>query len=87
MVDKPKQREELMEQEVGDELMLYDALGRQVHVLNLPARYIWIRCDGGHTAEEIAEEIAGEFGVERDAALADVRECLADFSRLGVLAD
>ena len=45
-----------------------------VHELNPTASFIWKRVDGKTTTDEIAEQVAAEFDVSRESALADVQE-------------
>ena len=85
MNDKPRRRLDLLEQMVGDELMLYDTSGRAVHVLNGAARYVWERCDGEHGVEEILGEAAAAFTADPQELRVDIEECMADFERLSLL--
>jgi hypothetical protein len=82
---KPRRRPDLLEQTVGEELMLYDATGRAVHVLNDAARYVWERCDGAHTAEDLLAEAVETFTAPPEELRADIASCQADFSRLSLL--
>lgn len=45
-----------------------------VHELNPTASFIWRKVDGKRTTDEIAEQLAAEFDVSRESALADVHE-------------
>ena len=45
-----------------------------VHELNPTASFIWKKVDGKRTADEIAAQVAAEFDVPRESALADVHE-------------
>jgi hypothetical protein len=82
----PRRRPEIHAQELGEELLLLGADGNAVHVLNPTARWIWERCDGRHTAAEIAEALRASFAVapERDVA-ADVERTLSVFAAKGLL--
>ena len=59
--------------------------GGQVHVLNPQAALVWQSCDGRVSVTELAEELAGSFGVERDAVLPDVVSTLAALAAKGLL--
>jgi hypothetical protein len=76
-----------MAREVGGELMLYDATGKVVHVLNDTARFVWERCDGKHSADDILVEAQKAYDASADAARADIHECLATFRKLSLLRD
>ena len=58
-----------------------------MHQLNLVGGMIWERCDGTRSLMRIAEELAGEFAVEREELEADVTEFVADLTRRGWLLD
>jgi hypothetical protein len=50
---------------------------RIFHELNEAASLIWELCDGKHSREEIASELAAEFEVDPAGALADTQAFLA----------
>ena len=85
MNKSPIRREEIMERQVGKEQMLYDVVGRVVHVLNETAYFIWKRCDGQHTIEEIVKEACAESSTAEDVIRQDVEECMALFRQKGLL--
>ena len=64
--------------------MLLDAESDQIHQLNSTARFIWQRCDGKQSAEEIADLLASEFAVELRVALKDVIETLGKLQTLNL---
>jgi len=74
-----------MERQVADEHMLYDAVGRMVHVLNESAYFIWKRCDGRHTLEDIVKEASSQDGTDQKIIRADVDECMTLFREKGLL--
>ena len=86
MNDKPVARQEVLERQVGDEWMLYDAVGRAVHVLNVPARFVWQRCDGQHALDDFVREAREEFDVDDASARQDIAECLQALHLAGVIA-
>lgn len=49
-----------------------------MHQLNLVGGLIWQQCDGQHDLDEIAEELAREFSVDRSEVKADVAEFVDD---------
>ena len=60
-MEKPKARQDITVQNMGDEVLLYDSDRENVHVLNHTAHAIWSLCDGNHTIEDIQEKIQGQF--------------------------
>ena len=70
---------------VGEEALVLDRTSNQVHQLNVTATFIWLRCDGVHTVERIAEELAAAFAVDAATAQGSVEDALREFGRLGLL--
>lgn len=58
-----------------------------MHQLNLVGGMIWERCDGTRNLEQITDELAAEFAVERDELEADVADFVTDLTRRGWLLD
>lgn len=90
-IEKRRQAEVLDALEAGEET---DDVGTvtliqsgMMHQLNLVGGMIWERCDGSHTIEEIADEIAGEFEVDRAELQEDVDNFIADLAQKGWLVD
>jgi hypothetical protein len=71
---------------MGESVVL-DPVGNQVHRLNSSASYVWERCDGRRSVEEIAAELAAEHTIALDDVLADVQRVIREFGELGLLAD
>jgi len=70
-------RQDLMAKQVGADLILYDLISREIHVLNATAAAIFQLCDGSRTSEEIAKLLAETFdGVEYVQAYEDVKRAL-----------
>ena len=85
MNGNPIRREEIMERQIRDEHMLYDAVRKVVHVVNETAYFIWKRCDGQHTVEDIVREAASVSGTTEDFVRADVEQCMTLFREKGLL--
>lgn len=85
MKDKPVRRENVLERQVGDEWVLYDTVGRAVHVLNAPARFVWLRCDGEHALDDMVREAREQFEVEEATARQDIGECLETLYQTGAI--
>jgi pyrroloquinoline quinone biosynthesis protein D len=90
-VERRRQEEVLRALEAGEEAgergtVLLIEKGT-MHQLNLVGGMIWERCDGQRSMVQIADELAGEFAVEREELEADVSEFVADLARRGWLLD
>jgi len=66
----------VLEQDLGEELLLYQADGEDVHVLNATGRAVWRLCDGQRSLEEIAAALPLHF------AQAGGRDIVADVQRM-----
>jgi PqqD family protein of HPr-rel-A system len=71
--------------DLGDEYLIYDRRSDQVHVLNGTARDILLLCDGSRTAEQVAEALVQEYGVDQATARSDVDSTIRALSDLGAL--
>jgi len=74
-MDRPRARRDgLLQQPVGEELLLYDQQRQRLYCLHPAAAQLWQACDGRRTLEELAALVAGEPGGDSrticDAALA-----------------
>ncbi|MFC1591890.1 PqqD family protein [Thermodesulfobacteriota bacterium] len=58
---KPKARDGVTVQNLGDEVLLYDTENDTVHVLNHTAYAIWDCCTGSNTVEDILETLSNKF--------------------------
>jgi hypothetical protein len=83
--ERPRQRPDVSARTVGDETIVLDRTTNQVHQLNPTASFVWQRCDGRHTALEIADELVGAFEVDRAAARDAVVVALRQFDELRLL--
>jgi Coenzyme PQQ synthesis protein D (PqqD) len=62
-------RHELVSQEVGDELVIYDERIHSAHRLNRTAAAIWRLADGQRTIEELARQLHETLDVPEDEDL------------------
>jgi len=89
----PLRREGIRSYPIDDEAVLYDVAHDAVHYLNATARFIWERCDGHQTIDEIGDAMARAFELNDsktaakgpDALDADVRTTLKNLSENGLL--
>ena len=70
-----RQRPDLEIVAADEGFVVHDANREIVHYLNQTAAMVLALCDGGRSVEEIAQLIAGQFGLET-APLEDVSEIL-----------
>lgn len=77
---KPKAKENLTIQDLGDETLIYDPESEKVHVLNATAQAIWNLCDGSHTIEDIQKSLANTYPqVSQNDLLTDINTIVDDF--------
>ena len=69
----------------GDSALLLDPdSGNYFSLTDVGAR-IWELCDGEHTLEEIAKELAGEYDAAPELIQADARELVEELTAEGLL--
>ena len=78
-LEHPKWRDDLIFRQVDDDFVVYDPVTDRTALLNLSAAAVLDLCDGGHTAADIAAEVAAAFGEPERDVLADVEKTLSDF--------
>ena len=67
---KPRARtEELLTEEVGDELVVYDRARQIAHRLNRTSRVVWQHCNGERSVSTLADVVARELDVQRSETL------------------
>jgi len=58
----PKARtEDLVVVGMPDETLVYDLAANEAHCLNKTASFVWARCDGDQTLQDIAKAMEGEY--------------------------
>jgi hypothetical protein len=82
---KPKslKRDQLVVEELGTELMIYDQKRNQAFCLNQKAAFVWQHCDGKTTVTEIAAKLALSLGEPADEKV--VQFALQSLSQDGLL--
>jgi len=85
MPEHLRRRTDITARLVDGETVVLDREADLVHQLNLTATFIWNRCDGQCTAEEIARQFVDAFDVDPQTAEASVAAALQQFERLGLL--
>jgi PqqD family protein of HPr-rel-A system len=81
-----KTTETLTVQDLGPELMLYDAQKDEVHVLNGTARVVWEGLVAGRSQEEIEQDLRERFSIDlgRDVA-SDIRRVVQELNQKGLI--
>ena len=82
---RPLQCQGLMGLSLDDDLVVCAPDVSQAHVLNATAAQIWAQCDGTHTVEAIAQDLATAHAIEYVQALGDVQTFLAELHRAGLV--
>ena len=59
-------RTALTVQNIGDEVLVFDAANETAHALNKPAAFVWQNADGTRTVEQLARDMTCEFGTPAD---------------------
>lgn len=85
METRPIRKKGILERSIGEERMLYDTLQKTVHVLNSTAHFLWQRCDGNHSIDEIATEAATTYSVPINVAREDIKECLTALQGMSLI--
>lgn len=69
-------KEQIISEVVAGEYVLYDGLQKRAHRLNPALSWIWDRCDGSASVEQIATAFEREFAVENgtDAVLTGLKQ-------------
>jgi pyrroloquinoline quinone biosynthesis protein D len=80
-----KRRQDVVLTRSGDEALLVDEQGGNVHVLNASAARLWELCDGAPTVGELSDSFAAGYEVDPAAARADVERMLSTLGELGLL--
>ena len=66
-------------------MVVLDRRAERIHQLNPTASFIWDRCDGACSVEQIAGGMTEAFDVDRETAAQDVAETVRQFTELGLL--
>jgi hypothetical protein len=75
----------ILVQDLGGELLLYNAEEKMMHILNPTARYIWELCNGNQSIEAMEETIKASFSVPGGHdVVGDIRQTLEVFASKGL---
>ncbi|MEM8750557.1 MAG: PqqD family protein [Pseudomonadota bacterium] len=70
---------------IEGEWLLFKPRAQKAIYLDESASIIWQMCDGSRSADELAQEIASNYGDEKDTVIADVHATLAVLQEHGAL--
>jgi PqqD family protein of HPr-rel-A system len=82
---RPRHRASVLELDMSDGVILYDDAASLVHHLNPSAAVIWHICDGTGTLEELARDLAEEYGLDLDLISEQIAQVVAEFDALGLV--
>ena len=85
MDSKPKRKGIPVVEEMDDDLLVADFGESQLHILNPTAAAVWDMCDGQYTAEQMADLLAGHFGLPVEDVQDDVVKMLGEFHEKGLI--
>lgn len=75
----------ILEEEVSDELVLYDPEGKIFVGLNQTAADVWRLLTGKFTLDEIVTKIADSYGVSSESIREQVENTIRDLAKAGML--
>jgi PqqD family protein of HPr-rel-A system len=76
---RPRIRDGLLCEELGDEMLVFDERNGAVHALNPTAALIFRYIDGQSDVDSIARHIARTLDIDIETAARDIRETLDHF--------
>jgi hypothetical protein len=85
MTNSPRRRSDVNARLLEGEMVVLDRKADLVHHLNQTASFIWQRCDGHSTRQDIADQLVETFEIDPDTARASVTVTLQQFDELGLL--
>lgn len=77
----------LLEEEIDDDVVLYDPGREEVTVLNATAGDIWRLCDGSFTLEEMVKRLSQAYATPEEVIRRDVERTVRDLVDKGLLVE
>ena len=84
---QPRKVADVLELDMGDGIILYNHDSNLVHHLNPSAAVLWQLCDGDASVEQLALEVAEEYGLDRATVEREIAELIAELDALGLVED
>jgi PqqD family protein of HPr-rel-A system len=72
----PRRRDDIVEEKLDDEAILFDPRTGNTHRLNQTAYTVWRQCDGRATTRQIARRQTAAYDVDVDTALDHVEQLI-----------
>jgi len=83
--DRPQRRSDLTVRIVDGETVVLDRRNGLIHQLNRTASFVWERCDGSYTTDELANRLVGAFEVDIQTAANNVTKLIEQLQKLDLL--
>jgi hypothetical protein len=83
----PRRREDVLEIDFDDGLIIYDRDANLVHHLNPSAALVWRMCEGTASVGELVQVIVEVLGSSRHEVKAQVTDLLRELDELGLTED
>lgn len=74
-----RQRSDIITREIDGEMVVLNHRLGQVHQFNTTASYVWNRCDGRTTVEQIVDMVSKEYGISAVDIGEDIANIIAEF--------
>ncbi|HEX2294707.1 MAG TPA: HPr-rel-A system PqqD family peptide chaperone [Actinomycetota bacterium] len=84
---RPRKRADVLELDMGDGFILYNHDSSLVHHLNPTAAVVWQVLDGVATVEQLAREIADEYGLPVENVAMQITSLIAELDAMGLVED
>lgn len=81
----PCRRENVVENELDGEAILFNPANGATHRLNETALAVWRQCDGRRSTRQMAEFLIDAYEVDPDIALQDVEQLVVVFAEADLL--
>jgi len=81
----PKRRSDVRVRLVEGETVILDRQAGRIHQLNRTASYIWERCDGQSTLEDLSAQLLQAFDVDAQVAADDMAAMVGQLRTLHLL--
>jgi hypothetical protein len=82
-----KRRSDVRVEDVAGETLVLDDQAGQIHQLNCTASFVWGRCDGKTSVDEIVALMAAQFDVDEKVARNDVVDVIRRLGELKLLSE
>lgn len=85
VVTYPKRVDHVAFRQIGEDTVLVDTQGQELHRLNETAALIWEHCSGERTSDEILDAVRAQFTVDRAEARAQLDDFLRSLLNKGLI--